>query len=132
MLEAGFIFLQKQKIKESQLQSELLIPTLIELSKSAGSLELYQDDDNRFLLSGKIERNLYGVRGRCYSQSPEFIGTVCEEFLGGYVEASTAHKHGQHTVDVICFALNVLPGVTASKTPANSIADVGLRWDVII
>lgn len=132
LLQAGFNFLQKQKIKQYQLDSELLIPTLIQLSKSAGTIELFQDNNGRFSLLGSIDRNLYGVRGKCYSQSPEFIGAVCEEFLGGYSGESAAHKHGQKTVDIICFALNALPGITAAQTPFYSVADVGLRWDVII
>ncbi len=132
LLETGFVFLQKQKIKESKLESESLVPSLIELSKSAGCLELYQDDKNRFLISGRIDRNLYGVRGKCYSQSPEFVGSMCKEFLGGYCVTTKNHQHGQKTVDVICCALNALPGITAAQTPSDSIADVGLRWDVII
>lgn len=132
LLEPGFVFLQHQIIKESKLDSESLIPSLIKLSKSAGCLELYQDNKNRFLLSGKIDRNLYGVRGKCYSQSPEFVGSMCNEFLGGYLVTSKNHQHGQKTVDVICFALNALPGITAAQTPSESVADVGLRWDVII
>ncbi|BCL33947.1 hypothetical protein [Nostoc sp. MS1] len=132
LLEPGFVFLQHQKIKESKLDSESLIPSLIKLSKSAGCLELYQDDKNRFLLSGRIDRNLYGVRGKCYSQSPEFVGSMCNEFLGGYSVTSKNHQHGQKTVDVICCALNALPGITAAQTPSDSVADVGLRWDVII
>ncbi|MFM2062168.1 MAG: hypothetical protein RLZZ507_1838 [Cyanobacteriota bacterium] len=132
LIETGFVFLQKQKIKECKLESESLVTSLIELSKSAGCLELYQDDKNRFLLSGRIDRNLYGVRGKCYSQSPEFVGSMCKEFLGGYCVTTKNHQHGQKTVDVICCALNALPGITAAQTPSDSIADVGLRWDVII
>jgi hypothetical protein len=57
---------------------------------------------------------------------------MCNEFLGGYLETSSNHEHGQKTVDVICCALNALPGITAAQTPSDSVADVGLRWDVII
>jgi hypothetical protein len=131
-LETGFIFLQQQKIQEAKLKSESLVSSLIKISNSAGCLELYQDDKNRFLLSGRIDRNLYGVRGKCYSQSPEFVGSMCNEFLGGYSVTSKNYQHGQKTVDVICCALNTLPGITAAQTPSDSVADVGLRWDVII
>jgi hypothetical protein len=126
------VFLQQQKIKEAKVDSKSLVPSLIQLSKSAGCLELSQDAKNRFVLSGRIDRNLYGIRGKCYSQSPEFVGSMCNEFLGGYLETSSNHEHGQKTVDVICCALNALPGITAAQTPSDSVADVGLRWDVII
>ncbi|MEA5602441.1 hypothetical protein [Nostoc sp. UHCC 0252] len=132
LLEKCLVFLQQQKIKEAKVDSKSLIPSLIQLSKSAGELELSQDAKNRFVLSGRIDRNLYGVRGKCYSQSPEFVGSMCNEFLGGYLETSSNHEHGQKTVDVICCALNALPGITAAQTPSDSVADVGLRWDVII
>ena len=124
--------MQQQKIKEAKVDSKSLVPSLIQLSKSAGCLELSQDAKNRFVLSGRIDRNLYGIRGKCYSQSPEFVGSMCNEFLGGYLETSSNHEHGQKTVDVICCALNALPGITAAQTPSDSVADVGLRWDVII
>ncbi|MCE2717975.1 MAG: hypothetical protein ACK5RY_18285 [Dolichospermum sp.] len=132
LLEKCLVFLQQQKIKEAKVDSKSLVPSLIQLSKSAGELELSQDAKNRFVLSGRIDRNLYGVRGKCYSQSPEFVGSMCNEFLGGYLETSSNHEHGQKTVDVICCALNALPGITAAQTPSDSVADVGLRWDVII
>jgi hypothetical protein len=132
LLEKCLVFLQQQKIKESKVDSKSLVPSLIQLSKSAGELELSQDAKNRFVLSGRIDRNLYGIRGKCYSQSPEFVGSMCNEFLGGYLETSSNHEHGQKTVDVICCALNALPGITAAQTPSDSVADVGLRWDVII
>ncbi|AVZ31333.1 hypothetical protein [Nodularia spumigena] len=132
LLEKCLVFLQQQKIKESKLESKSLVPSLIQLSKSAGELELSQDAKNRFVISGRIDRNLYGVWGKCYSQSPEFVGSMCNEFLGGYLETSSNHEHGQKTVDVICCALNALPGITAAQTPSDSVADVGLRWDVII
>jgi hypothetical protein len=132
LLEKCLVFLQQQKIKEAKVDSKSLVPSLIQLSKSAGELELSQDAKNRFVLSGRIDRNLYGIRGKCYSQSPEFVGSMCNEFLGGYLETSSNHEHGQKTVDVICCALNALPGITAAQTPSDSVADVGLRWDVII
>jgi hypothetical protein len=132
LLEKCLVFLQQQKIKEAKVDSKSLVPSLIQLSKSAGCLELSQDAKNRFVLSGRIDRNLYGIRGKCYSQSPEFVGSMCNEFLGGYLETSSNHEHGQKTVDVICCALNALPGITAAQTPSDSVADVGLRWDVII
>jgi hypothetical protein len=65
LLEKCLVFLQQQKIKEAKVDSKSLVPSLIELSQSAGCLELSQDAKNRFVLSGRIDRNSYYSRNNC-------------------------------------------------------------------
>jgi len=129
MLEFCSTFLISQKIKKTRLTSNSLINNL--QNRSAGYLELTQNK-NIFLLSGKIKRDSYGVIGQCHSQDADFVGDMCKGDLGNYFDETDDHKCGQQTVDIVCCAINSLPGLIASPTPFSSIADVGLRWDVIL
>ena len=131
--DSAISFFRKKLFEENQGSSEKLIRELIHNTENIGCLNIKEEKkSDRLILSGKINLPYVGIRGKCYSQPPDFVGKVIKETLGIYTNKSRSHDYGEKTVDIVCFALNALPGVTASQTPWNSVADVGLRWDLII
>jgi hypothetical protein len=87
----------------------------------------------RKVITGKRDKDEYGIFGNCYSQPQDFVDLLCKKDSGTFYQNNTPeHEIGQLTVDIVLSALNVLPKVKAWQTPHNSDADVKWKWDVII
>ena len=135
ILSGGAIdFLLQQKIRQSQTKGGNYILELVEKQREIDSLELSIDKSlNMVRLGGNIDRDSFGVRGFCFSQSDNFVKEVLSSGdLKIYSNNDWAIRHGQKTVDLVRIALNSIPDIEAIQTDPNSMADVGLRWDMIL
>jgi hypothetical protein len=135
ILSGGAVdFLLQQKIRQSQTKDGNHILELIEKQREIDSLELSIDKSlNMVRLGGNIDRDFFGVRGFCFSQSDNFVKEVLSSGdLKIYSNNDWAIRHGQKTVDLVRIALNSIPDIEAIQTDPNSMADVGLRWDMIL
>ena len=75
ILSGGAIdFLLQQKIRQSQTKGGNYILELVEKQREIDSLELSIDKSlNMVRLGGNIDRDSFGVRGFCFSQSDNFL-----------------------------------------------------------
>jgi len=125
-------FLVQQKIRQSRSRDNNYILELIEKQRRLDSLE-FNIDKSIAQLKGDIDRDSFGVKGFCFSQSDNFVKEVLlSDDLKIYSNDNWESKHGQRTVDLVSIALNAIPDIEAIQTDPNSMADVGLRWDMIL
>jgi hypothetical protein len=127
-------FLLQQKIKQSRSRDNNYVLELIENQRRLDSLEFNIDKSSTTAqLKGDIDRDSFGVKGFCFSQSDDFVKEVLlSEDLKIYSNDNWESKYGQRTVDLVRIALNAIPDIEAIQTDPNSMADVGLRWDMIL
>jgi hypothetical protein len=86
-------------------------------------------------ISGEIDEN-FGFCGgdKLYPVTEKRLDYLSSEYSSSsnYSYDTEEHKRGNQSIKRLMLALELLQGVSAWTTGANSIADVNLKWDLII
>jgi hypothetical protein len=134
MYDSMLNFLMQKRIQYLQSQNDGYILKTLENIGSKDKLKFQVDQNSGIAtLQGYLDRGIFGVNGFCISQPYDFIrNVVLSDPLKIYSLEESQYKYGQKTVDLIRISINSIPDLEAIPTDPNSMADVGLRWDMIL
>jgi hypothetical protein len=73
-----------------------------------------------------------GIIGELYPQEKDFVDGHLNSIIGYYDADTKEHEYGQLTVDLVISALKNFPDFSVRQTPMNSVADIVLKWDLLL
>ena len=135
LIDPIFSFLSQKRVEYLESKCNEYTLETIQKIKRRDTLELSIDESScKAVLAGDIDSRLYGIKGSCVSQPYDFVETILRlpPSTTYYSQDEPTYIHGQKTVDLVRIAINSIPYLESIVTDPNSMADVGLRWDMIL